>query len=259
MLAFQVLPLSSDMGQKKLKRFAEIATFDHVMEYPENMAGRWHEHFGNNHPIVLELACGKGEYSVGLAAMYPNKNFIGVDVKGNRIWVGAKKAIAEGLQNVAFLRSQIGLIEKYFTAGEVSEIWLPFPDPQLRKSKAKKRLTHPAFLRKYQKILQQEGFVHLKTDSPVLFAFTKSVIELYGLQLFDESDDISLDLKQKPELLIKTHYEGLNIARSNRIHYLKFVVNNDLPIEKDEQLAAIVKEKETGEKEGTKLDEEETD
>ena len=125
------------MGQKKLKRFAEIASFDHVLEYPENMAGKWHEHFGNNHPIVLELACGKGEYSVGLAAMYPNKNFIGVDVKGNRIWVGAKKAIAEGLNNVSFLRSQIGLIEKFFAAVDVSDIWLPFPDPQLRRSKAK--------------------------------------------------------------------------------------------------------------------------
>jgi len=247
------------MGQKKLKRFAEIASFDHVLEYPENMAGRWHEHFGNKHPIVLELACGKGEYSVGLAAMYPNKNFIGVDVKGNRIWVGAKKAIAEGLQNVAFLRSQIGLIEKYFAAGEVSEIWLPFPDPQLRRSKAKKRLTHPAFLRKYQQILQQDGYIHLKTDSPVLFAFTKTVIELYGLQLFEESSDISQELKQNPELLIKTHYEGLNIARSNRIHYLKFVLNGELQIEKDEKLAAIVKEIETGEKEGTILDEEETD
>ena len=247
------------MGQKKLKRFAEIASFDHVLEYPENTAGKWHEHFGNNNPIVLELACGKGEYTVGLAAMYPDKNFIGVDVKGNRIWVGAKKAINEGLKNVAFLRSQIGMIEKYFSAGEVSEIWLPFPDPQLRRSKAKKRLTHPAFLRKYQQILDPNGYIHLKTDSPVLFAFTKTVIDLYGLKLFEESEDISKDLKQNPELLIKTHYEGLNIARSNRIHYLKFVLNGDLPFEKDEQLAAIVKEKETGEKEGTTIDEEETD
>ena len=258
-MALQVLPLRSDMGQKKLKRFAEIASFDHVLEYPENTAGKWHEHFGNNNPIVLELACGKGEYTVGLAAMYPDKNFIGVDVKGNRIWVGAKKAINEGLNNVAFLRSQIGMIEKYFSAGEVSEIWLPFPDPQLRRSKAKKRLTHPAFLRKYQQILDPNGYIHLKTDSPVLFAFTKTVIDLYDLKLFEQSEDISEDLKQNPELLIKTHYEGLNIARSNRIHYLKFVLNADLPLEKDEQLAAIVKEKETGEKEGTAIDEEETD
>ena len=247
------------MGQKKLKRFAEIASFDHVLEYPENMAGKWHEHFGNNNPIVLELACGKGEYAVGLATMYPDKNFIGVDVKGNRIWVGAKRALNEGLKNVAFLRSQIGMIEKYFAEGEVSEIWLPFPDPQLRKSKAKKRLTHPAFLRKYQQFLRKDGYIHLKTDSPVLHAFTKMVIDIYGLQLFEESDDISRDLKQNPELLIKTHYEGLNIARSNRIHYLKFVLNTMLPIEKDEILAAMVKEKETGETEGSTIDEEETD
>ncbi|MFN6374927.1 MAG: tRNA (guanosine(46)-N7)-methyltransferase TrmB [Chitinophagia bacterium] len=247
------------MGQKKLKRFAEIASFDHVMEYPENMAGKWHKHFGNSNPIVLELACGKGEYSIGLAAMHPDKNFVGVDVKGNRIWVGAKKALSEGLKNVAFLRSQIGMIEKYFAAGEVSEIWLPFPDPQLRRSKSKKRLTHPQFLRKYQQFLQQDGYIHLKTDSPVLFAFTKTVINLYGLQLFEESDDISRDLKQNPELLIKTHYEGLNIAGSNRIHYLKFVLTGELKIENDEKLAEIVRETETGEKEGATTDEEETD
>jgi tRNA (guanine-N7-)-methyltransferase len=258
-MEIQVLPLRIGMGQKKLKRFAEIASFDHVLEYPENTSGKWHEHFGNSNPIVLELACGKGEYTIGLAAMYPEKNFIGVDVKGNRIWVGAKKAIAEGLNNVAFLRSQIGMIEKYFAASEVSEIWLPFPDPQLRKSKAKKRLTHPAFLRKYQQILQKDGYIHLKTDSPVLFAFTKTVIDLYGLQLFEESDDITQDIKQNPELLIKTHYEGLNIAGSDRIHYLKFVLSSEMPIEKDEVLAAIVREKETGEKEGNKKNEEETD
>lgn len=247
------------MGQKKLKRFAEIASFDHVLEYPENMAGKWHEHFGNNNPIVLELACGKGEYAIGLSMMYPDKNFIGVDVKGNRIWVGAKRALKEGLHNVAFLRSQIGMIEKYFAEGEVSEIWLPFPDPQLRRSKAKKRLTHPAFLRKYQQFLKQDGYIHLKTDSPVLHAFTKMVIDIYGLQLFEESDDISRDLKQNPELLIKTHYEGLNIARSNRIHYLKFVLNRTLPIHHDEILAAMVNEKETGETEGSTINEEETD
>jgi tRNA (guanine-N7-)-methyltransferase len=258
-MEIQVLPLSASMGQNKLKRFAEIAAFDHVLEYPENTAGKWHEHFGNKNPIVLELACGKGEYTVGLAAMYPEKNFIGVDVKGNRIWVGAKKAITDKLKNVAFIRSQIGMIEKYFSANEVSEIWLPFPDPQLRISKAKKRLTHPIFLRMYKQILQQGGYVHLKTDSPVLFSFTKAVIELYALELFEESDDISRDLKQNPELLIKTHYEGLNIAGSDRVHYLKFAINREMPIEKDEALAAIVREKETGEKEGTKKDEEETD
>jgi len=258
-MGIQVLPLPIGMGQKKLKRFAEIASFDHVLEYPENTAGKWHEHFGNNNPIILELACGKGEYSIGLATMYPHKNFIGVDVKGNRIWVGAKKAMAYGLKNVVFIRSQIGMIEKYFAEGEVSEIWLPFPDPQLRKSKSKKRLTHPIFLRKYQQILEANGYVHLKTDSPILFGFTKTVIGLYGLKLFEESDDISQDLKQKPELLIKTHYEGLNIAGSDRIHYLKFVLDSEMPIEKDEELATIVREKETGEKEGSKKDEEETD
>jgi len=115
------------------------------------------ERFNNNNPIVLELACGKGEYSIGLATLYPNKNLIGVDVKGNRIWVGAKKSLQAGMKNVAFIRSQIGMINNYFAAGEVDEIWLPFPDPQLRISKSNRRLTHPEFLRKYQQILKPGG------------------------------------------------------------------------------------------------------
>ena len=127
------------MGQKKLKRFAEIATFNNVLEYPTDIAGTWSAHFANNNPIVLELACGKGEYSVGLASMHANQNFIGIDIKGNRIWVGAKKAIDQQLNNVAFVRSQIGMIENYFAKQEVSEIWLPFPDPQLRAAKCKRR------------------------------------------------------------------------------------------------------------------------
>jgi tRNA (guanine-N7-)-methyltransferase len=233
------------MGQKKLKRFAEIAQFEHVLEYPKNMQGNWHTVFKNHNPITVELACGKGEYSIGLANLYPDQNFVGVDVKGNRIWVGAKKAIDMQLNNVAFLRTQIGMINDYFTSSEVSEIWIPFPDPQLRISKAKKRLTHPAFLRKYQQFLKPNGFIHLKTDSPVLYQFTKTVIQLYGLKLFEDLGDIRNDLKQKPELSIKTHYEGLNIAKSNRIYYLKFALDANIDESKDVVLAELIKSLET--------------
>ena len=142
------------MAQKKLQRFGEIKTFHNVLEYPENIAGKWNEHFKNNNSIVLELACGKGEYATGLAQLYPQKNFIGVDIKGNRIWVGAKYALDNKLKNVAFLRTQIHKIDTYFTKDEVAEIWITFPDPQLRISKAKKRLTHPRYIRLYKKILQ---------------------------------------------------------------------------------------------------------
>jgi tRNA (guanine-N7-)-methyltransferase len=247
------------MGQKKLKRFAEIATFKNVLEYPTDTAGNWSAHFQNNNPIILELACGKGEYSIGLASMHPNQNFIGIDIKGNRIWVGAKKAIDQSLPNVAFIRSQIGLIENYFAKEEISEIWLPFPDPQLRAAKCKRRLTHPSFLRKYKQLLKPGGYIHLKTDSPVLYNFTKRVIELYGLELFYDSSDIKEDVKQIPELLIKTHYESLDIAKSNRIHYLKFAISSELDPAKDDILLEMTKEIEKDHNEGVIDNEKEID
>src|SRR5689334_21903577 len=134
------------MGQKKLLRFEAIKHFPNVLQYPAGMAGKWSYFFKNDHPITLELACGKGEYTVALAAMHPERNFIGVDLKGNRLYVGAKRCLSEGITNAAFLRTQIGKLDEYFGRGEVAEIWITFPDPQLRLSKAKKRLTHPAFL-----------------------------------------------------------------------------------------------------------------
>lgn len=224
------------MGFKKLIRFEAIKQFDHVLEYPENMPGKWNEFFDNEHPITLELACGKGEYSVGLGQMYPNRNFIGVDVKGNRIWNGAKKALELGLKNVGFLRTQIDKIQNYFKEDEIDEIWILFPDPQLRYSKMRKRLTHPKFLRMYQQIMKKNGKVHLKTDSPDLFHFTKKVIELYGLNLLEESDNVYALTEIKPELTIKTHYEGLNISGSGTIHYLCFEIHKELPLELDKEL-----------------------
>src|SRR5258706_286670 len=178
------------MGQKKLIRFEELKTFSNVLQFPQGIQGKWNSYFKNNHPIILELACGKGEYSVGLGQLFPEKNFIGVDLKGNRIWVGAKKALQNDLFNVAFLRVQIDQITEYFSKDEVTEIWITFPDPQLRMSKAKKRLTHPKFLRLYQQFLIPGGLVHLKTDSPDLYDFTKQVIELYGCILHIDYNDV---------------------------------------------------------------------
>lgn len=232
------------MGQKKLQRFAEIKTFPNVLEYPEGMKGEWHTFFHNSNPITLELACGKGEYAVGLGRLHDDRNFIGVDIKGNRMWVGAKAALNECLKNVAFLRTQIEKLTDYFAKGEVAEIWLTFPDPQLRVSRAKKRLTHPRFLRLYQHIIGSSGIVNLKTDSPDLYGFTKQVIELCGLTLLIDIDDVDASAAAGEDLKIKTHYQQLDISQSNRIHYLRFLVDKPLPAEKDEQLKTLLIEAE---------------
>ncbi|MBS1563138.1 MAG: tRNA (guanosine(46)-N7)-methyltransferase TrmB [Bacteroidetes bacterium] len=232
------------MGQKKLIRFEAIKSFPNVLQYPQGMKGAWHSFFKNNHSITLELACGKGEYTVGLAGLYPDQNFIGIDLKGNRIYIGAKKCLAQGLTNAAFLRTQIDKITDYFNPGEVSNIWLTFPDPQLRVSRAKKRLTHPKFLRLYQQILLPGGYIHLKTDSPVLYRFTKEVIRMYGLQLLEDMDNVYAAESISPELSIKTHYEGLDIAQSNRIHYLRFVLPSTPLPDLDDQLQELVKQME---------------
>lgn len=227
------------MGLNKLERFAEIKTFSNVFEYPENMKGTWNDVFNNHHPIILELACGKGEYAVGLGRLYANKNFIGIDLKGNRIWKGAKTALDEKLLNVAFIRSQIEQVDEYFNKNEIDEIWITFPDPQLRESKAKKRLTHPRFLRIYQNILKQQGLIHLKTDSPDLYEFTKKVINLFELELLQDSDNIYNSTLLSEDLKIKTHYESLDIAQSKKVHYLQFKINKELPFEKDILLKEI--------------------
>lgn len=207
------------------------------------MPGTWHSFFGNPNPLVLELACGKGEYALGLAALYPNKNFIGIDQKGNRLWVGAKKATAQHLKNAAFLRIQIERITDFFATEEVEEIWITFPDPQLRVSKAKKRLTHPKFLRLYYQIMVPGGKIHLKTDSPDLYHFTKRVIEMYGCTLHQDFNDLYAEPGIPPELHIKTHYEALDIAGSKKVHYLCFSLPEILPSrEMDAALQKLLKE-----------------
>jgi tRNA (guanine-N7-)-methyltransferase len=229
------------MGQKKLVRFAELTTFSNVLQYPEGMPGKWADFFQNDGAITLELACGKGEYALGLARLHPHRNFVGVDLKGNRIWVGAKKALQEGLGNVAFLRTQIDQLGSYFAPGEVEDIWITFPDPQLRPGKARKRLTHPKFLRLYQQIMRPGGSIHLKTDSPDLYAFTRLVIRLYGCTLHTDYDDLYQQPDIPEELQIKTHYESLDIAGSNRVHYLKFTLPETIPgIEKDQELKQLI-------------------
>jgi len=209
------------MGQKKLLRFEAIGNFANVLQYPNGMPGKWNDFFKNENPITLELACGKGEYTVGLAALYPDRNFIGVDLKGNRIYAGALEGLNSNLGNAAFLRTHIDKIDKYFSSDEVSEIWITFPDPQLRTSRAKKRLTHPRYLKLYQSILKPGGFIHLKTDSPALYYFTILVADLFEINILDSSEDIYERPDNPAEMHIKTHYEKLDIAASNKIFYIK--------------------------------------
>ncbi len=242
------------MGQKKLIKFAAIKEYENVLEYPQDMQGKWNTFFENlsgekaKKPLVLELACGRGEYAVGLGRMFAAQNFIGLDIKGNRIWKGASIANKEGLKNIAFVRTQIDQVTNYFAKEEVSEIWITFPDPQLRWSKAKKRLTHPKFLRLYQQFLQKadaangKGMIHLKTDSPNLYLFTLKVIELYGLTLLYKTDNLYAQAVIDPRCLIKTYYEGKDIAQSNQIHYIQFTLDKDLPIELDEVLKEAIKD-----------------
>jgi tRNA (guanine-N7-)-methyltransferase len=233
------------MGQKKLIRFEAIKSFPNVLQYPEGMAGQWAGFFKNTHPLTLELACGKGEYTVGLAKMYPARNFLGVDLKGNRLYIGAKKCLEDKIANAAFLRSHIDKLPSYFSPGEVEEIWLTFPDPQLRKSRATRRLTHPKFIRLYQQILTPGARIHLKTDSPVLYSFTKLVIELYGLTLLEDSADIHAGPGPlNDELKIVTHYESLDIAGSRRIHYLCFSLPPTTLPDHDAYLLTRIKEDE---------------
>ncbi len=231
------------MAQKKLQRFNDIKTFPNVLEYPLKMPGKWGGFFKNENPILLELACGRGEYTVGLARLFPQQNFIGVDVKGNRMYIGAKKTLLEKTTNAAFLRTQIERLAEYFSPGEVDEIWITFPDPHLRTSRAKKRLTHPRFLRLYQQVLKPGGIVHLKTDSPALYVFTKKVINMYGLALVEDCSDVYGQAKIKDELVIKTHYENLDIAQSKKIYYLKFTLPTEIKMI-DDQLQEMIKHEE---------------
>lgn len=214
------------MGKKKLRRWAELLTFPHVFQYPEGMQGTWGEKvFGNDNPIVLELACGKGEYTVNLAKAFPEKNFIGVDIKGHRMWVGAKQAIDGGLKNAAFLRTQIEKIEDYFLPNEVGEIWITFPDPQPREGHAKKRLTAPRFLELYKNILMKGGSIHLKTDNTLLYEYTLEVIDELCLPVIRRTADLYTAPFLDEYLSIKTTYEKIFTEKGERIKYIQFLLH----------------------------------
>lgn len=210
------------MGQKKLVRFQAIETYRNVLQYPENTAGNWKNFFHNGNPITLELACGKGEYSTGLGRQHKDQNFIGVDIKGNRIYIGAKTALKENLDNVAFLRIQIGHISRYFAPGEVDNIWIIFPDPFLRKSRAKNRLTHARFLHEYEQVLKPGGRINLKTDSPELYEFTLEVIAEQGCPIHQNIADIYGKGMATGPLAIQTFYEKMHLAEGRTIYYLSF-------------------------------------
>lgn len=213
------------MGKDKLRRFAEIDTFSNVFQLDagKELKGNWaHGFFKNDNPVVLELACGKGEYSVSLARMFPGKNFIGIDYKGNRIWRGAKTALEENVANVAFLRIQIEHILDYFAPGEVDEIWITFPDPQPQLSREKKRLTSPRFLEKYKEILNPGGYINLKTDNDDFHAYTAEKIAELDLNLHIKTEDLYHSSYADLLLSVKTYYEKKYLAVNKNINYIKF-------------------------------------
>ncbi|GAC1303295.1 MAG: tRNA (guanosine(46)-N7)-methyltransferase TrmB [Mucilaginibacter sp.] len=213
------------MGKDKLKRFAEVDTFSNVLQLDEGKPfnGQWRkDFFKNDNPLVLELACGKGEYAVNLARLFPDKNFIGIDYKGNRIWRGAKTALEDGVNNVAFLRIQIETILDYFAPGEVDEIWITFPDPQPQLSREKKRLTSPRFLDKYKLLLKPGKSVNLKTDDDGLHAYTSEKINELGLNLHIKTEDLYHSEFADEVLSIKTYYEKKYLKDNKNINYLKF-------------------------------------
>lgn len=218
------------MGQKKKIRFEAIDGFSNVLQYPENMAGNWSTFLGNDHPITLELACGKGEYSLGLGMQHPRNNYIGVDIKGNRIYHGAKKALDLGLKNVAFLRAPITRLATYFAPGEIQEIWIIFPDPFLRESRAKNRLTHPRFLAIYQELLPPGARLHLKTDSEALFRFTLETLEEQRATVHEQVFDIYAEGRATGPLAIQTFYEKMHLEDQRKIKYISFSLP-DHPIE----------------------------
>lgn len=188
-----------------------------------SIKGKWKSAvFKNDNPLVVELGCGKGEYSLGLSRKYPDKNFLGVDVKGARMWKGASDANNEGISNVAFLRTRIEFIEYCFAKSEIDEIWITFPDPQIKKKRAKNRLTHPVFLERYSNILQDNGLIHLKTDSQFLHGYTLGIIEGHQHHLEDAEHDIYNAVLKRENMEIKTHYEKLFLAKNMPISYLRF-------------------------------------
>ncbi|MGE0077559.1 MAG: tRNA (guanosine(46)-N7)-methyltransferase TrmB [Bacteroidales bacterium] len=231
------------MGKNKLRRFAENETFgnlfqptmDDVLNNDFHMKGNWNStYFKNSHPIVLELGCGRGEYTVGLAQQFPEKNFIGADIKGARLWRGAKTAVESNMENVAFIRTRIEHIASFFAPNEVDEIWITFPDPQPREKKSKKRLSSSRFLNHYAKFLKPNGIVHLKTDSQNLHKYTKALLEQNNLKFDICTNDLYFTVKDDPILGIRTHYEEIFLEQGMPITYIKFKLSHTGPFNEPE-------------------------
>lgn len=226
------------MGKNKLKKFAEMNAMDIVMQYPWaqlqaeggfKLRGRWNEDFfHNSNPIILELGCGKGEYTVGLAQAHPDCNYIGIDIKGARMWTGARRATDASMTNVAFLRTDIELLNHFFAPGEVAEIWITFPDPQMKK--VRHRLTSTRFMELYSKVMTPGGRINLKTDSPFLYAYTRAMIAENSLPLEVDTADLYTTHAGNPMLAIRTYYESQWLARGLSIKYLRFALPHNIPL-----------------------------
>ncbi len=216
-----------------MKTFTNVfqPQFDDVYQKDFRLKGFWSgKYFKNANPIILELGCGKGEYTVGLARAYPQFNFIGVDIKGARIWTGAKMAVDENIKNVAFIRSRIEFVESFFGKDEIDEIWITFPDPQIKKRRNKKRLTGSRFLSTYRNFLKKDGLVHLKTDNEVMFSYTRELVKINNLELVSETNDLYRSDVYGPARDIQTFYEKQFLEEGLNIHYLQFRINHDEPI-----------------------------
>ncbi|NVO10242.1 MAG: tRNA (guanosine(46)-N7)-methyltransferase TrmB [Bacteroidales bacterium] len=227
------------MGKNKLKRFAENTTFPNLIQPKLNevfrtdysLKGKWNEtYFHNENPIVLELGCGKGEYTVGMAKMFPNKNFIGIDIKGARMWRGAKTAHENKMSNVAFIRTRIEHVSSFFSANEVSEIWITFPDPQLKRINSLKRLTSSSFLSLYKTLLRPQGLIHLKTDCIALHRYTRSLVDLNNLKIHTSTEDLYGNGIEDQILTIKTFYEEKFLVQNLPITYICFELSNEQPL-----------------------------
>ena len=219
------------MGKDKLNKFIAIGTYPHVFEHDkegtEELKGKWREEvFKNDNPIVLELGCGKGEYTVGLAKRYPNKNFIGIDIKGARFWRGAKTALEENIPNAKFIRTQIELIDHVFAENEVNEIWITFPDPQIKYQRTKHRMTNLQFLERYKKVLKPNGIVHLKTDSEFMHGYTLGLLHGAGHEVQYANHNIYKQEGSPAEVTeIQTYYESQYLEQDKPITYIRFLIN----------------------------------
>lgn len=210
-------------SKSKLQKFAELETIPIVFQKNAIMKGKWQtDFFKNNHPIILELACGKGDYALGMAKLFPDRNFIGIDIKGNRLWSAARIANIEQLTNIAFIRDQIDHIDEYFLPNEVEEIWITFADPFLREGDAKKRLTSTKFLPLYKSILKNEGLIHLKTDSDTLYHFTKETLQTIPSEIIKDYVDVYAMQKNEELYNIQTYYEKIHLKNKLTIKYLCF-------------------------------------